>query len=1816
MQLRTAIHLSIRVNCRKVRAQTPEKGTLIKEMIGDVFMLNLKRLKLLTSKATLRAGLAFVLAVCMLVLMLPADFGALLVGASSAANEWNGEQLEQFQNYTEVYQQFANGTVAYQIANAKQLAFLAAVVNATPTDDSSGCQVHLDMDGDGTADSYYYVPVNSNVKFELTADIDLNDRQWTPIGIGNGQKFFGTFDGKGHIVSGLSYVDEVTPNKVSSGIGLFGQTGNTALIQNLHVKGTLRTKQTNMGGIVGYSTGALQMENCSFSGTVQGSGFGYTANVGGLLGNASTNQAVAITDCFVYGEGTAITGVPADAGSVTGDYRAYNPENIGGLVGYVGAGCDMTITGSYAECTVTGWDGSGGLVGTIGADSNITTVQIMRCYTAGSMVTAARDRVGNAITGGATTGCTGGLVGWVRNDANTANARQLELTIEDCYSVMDLTKAPADSASGLVSYTRHNTNATTIAAEDVQISLQRCHFAGLDAKQPFMYYESKYCTVEANNLYYRAGSTTAKTHTLQGYETVEEKNRKEFLDGRVVALLGEDTWMISNSNEQEYPVLGPQEKPTLESLSVNNEPITLVNGVFEYTAQDVDDTAESVLISATPSDGATVTVNGTDIDANTTVSLGIPGTTTAIKITVTSHNVFSTTYTVNVYRKPVKWDGKQDATFFAGGDGSETKPYQITTGAELALLAQKVNEGVTDNGGQPFAGKHYKLMNDIDLGNNKWDPIGDIEEHVFRGTFNGGGHTIFNLYINSTQSSVGLFGFAAATIENLSLMGADIKTENVNVAGFVGYALKHDSLTIRNCNFSGKVEGVRKTENVNVAAFVGGNWNSEITIDNCDATGTITSKSSSRYSRQEATGGLVAIAIGGTDVIINNSSFDGTIDAANYGDGVGGLVGAIMYGTSNNSSTVTITNSYSKGTIKALRIAGGLVGYLRPRVDQPYEVKLTIKDCYSTATIEADTVSSGLLGRNYGSNDLPNLCTVTIENSFFAGKAMYPIMMELDTDTNDDDTGAIKETLTNVYYRTGSATIDSGVTSATTYEMTAAEFADGTVANALNNGRKTAVWATSTTGYPVLSDLAATLEGAFDIVGTSIRTEGVQALRFKFSVTHAAIDLKELKKVGILVAKEDSDKIAGEHLYAYRSTSNNNDNDYNYASADVYTKGGSQLTLINDGYRFLFTAALYNIQEEQYGTGYIARPYAKYVDAKGQELIAYGETIGEKYFNSVHDIVDAFFLYSSPGGITMKDLQFLREIYEERYEEQLVEVLPDADELATLAGGDNPQVGGADTAAADLRDTILGNTVDVDPDLITQNDGTVYYISPSGNDANDGKTTETAWKSVDAINLHSDQIDAGDAVLFERGGVYRSVTSLLADPIPEGVQRTDPQQVIYAKSGVTYGAYGEGAKPAIYSCHRNYAKFVEETWSKIDGTNIWKVYTPRSDAGSVVFNHGEAVGIKRFGVWDGTYTNGKKNYSGFITPENVGENLTENFEYYHDHRNGVLYLYYDNEGKAPYEVYSDIEICPRDGVIRVPTGTEDILINNLSIKYTGFYGVSVREYTKNVRVTYCEFGWIGGCQWYFDTYEEGSRIGNAIEFWETTTNATTDHNWIYQVFDAGLSPQGIGGDDESVYKNLRMTNNLVEYCSYGIEWFDRNGYGETERYYSTWDGYYIENNILRFAGYGFGRHRKDGSQTVANINGWNWTYPDPDPDTYYSDLNPNKKFSLIIRNNIFDCSAQHSIYWCWSNDSFQPVAYTDETEFNSSTALKKTLISGNSFYERDSQGIYYGYYEPDETTGARPTPAPIGSDDDLKAAIERFDSEPGTVDFLEPATSE
>ena len=136
-----------------------------------------------------------------------------------------------------------------------------------------------------------------------------------------------------------------------------------------------------------------------------------------------------------------------------------------------------------------------------------------------------------------------------------------------------------------------------------------------------------------------------------------------------------------------------------------------------------------------------------------------------------------------------------------------------------------------------------------------------------------------------------------------------------------------------------------------------------------------------------------------------------------------------------------------------------------------------------------------------------------------------------------------------------------------------------------------------------------------------------------------------------------------------------------------------------------------------------------------------------------------------------------------------------------------------DAKADALRRSILESENTIEP---ANFEGKIYYVSTDGSDFNSGESPEDAWATLERVN--SAELASGSAVLFERGGVWR------------GALKT--------RCGVTYSAYGSGAKPCIFGSSENGAS--PEKWTLKPGTtNIWVYYKELNDVGEIVFDDGE-----------------------------------------------------------------------------------------------------------------------------------------------------------------------------------------------------------------------------------------------------------------------------------------------------------------------------------------------------------------------------------------
>ena len=151
--------------------------------------------------------------------------------------------------------------------------------------------------------------------------------------------------------------------------------------------------------------------------------------------------------------------------------------------------------------------------------------------------------------------------------------------------------------------------------------------------------------------------------------------------------------------------------------------------------------------------------------------------------------------------------------------------YTVYNADGLLNVAELVNGGKTDI--------NITLDKNIDLTGKDWTPIGTNVDNSYKGTFDGGGHTITGLTFTTNDEYAGLFGRLnrAGTVKNVVMEGVQITSNQIyggSIGGVVGFSLG----TIENCSVSGSVSGT-----VYVGGVVGAQWG--VSITGCSSSATV-----------------------------------------------------------------------------------------------------------------------------------------------------------------------------------------------------------------------------------------------------------------------------------------------------------------------------------------------------------------------------------------------------------------------------------------------------------------------------------------------------------------------------------------------------------------------------------------------------------------------------------------------------------------------------------------------------------------------------------------------------------------------------------------------------------------------------------------------------------------------------------------------------------------------------------------------------------------------------------------------------------------
>lgn len=948
-----------------------------------------------------------------------------------------------------------SGTAAdpYQIGNADQLMWFAAKVNGSTKQSTS------------------------NLCAKLTSDIDLTGKEWTPIGQATNTysdyvAYGGTFDGGGHMVSGLAI------NNAKTYQALFGYVkGGT--IRDLTVKGSVKTSTKSSSyaaGIVSYGN-PVTIKNCTNEVDVTASAKGYAAGVCAYLGTGSkmescankgsvsgygdyvggvagtvTGSTTTITGCFNHGV-VINTGKPGSMNYCTGGIaggiatgvtveRCGNTGNItstlkrtGGIAGSAGG----TINACFNTGTITGIYGVGGIAG----DSGTSDAKVTGCYNTGdvkgvSPSASFKDTnakgIGGIIGGvggtnykASVSGCynmgtvsnastltditVGGIVGCSVAKTYSGTATENLMTVTNCW-YLDTTAEQGDgynkSASGITAKTAkqiadgdigdgwvmgpdghpilgwQDPNATykvtfNIKPEDAKLMVKDSSNKTVDPESDGTYrlkngtytYEvtaDEYKTKTGSFTVAYSGQSISVSLDIQKYDyvfttdpedaklTVKSGNdvQKSLADGRTYQL-------AKKGNPYRYTVekFGYETKSgTLnvkgnadndkKSVTLKKLPVYKVNFTVEKAAGGQDSTPVITVTSKDDKDA--------DLEADEDGDYHLPDGDYSYSVSCSGYKTVRGEFTVSGKDLTVdgiqleiqtSWDGESYTEPAKNGQGV----YLISSPDELMWVDK--NAKMTDSA---------KLLADITINEDvsgsdatsqkyKWTPLG-TDSSKYTGTFDGNGHTISGLYINSTAANTGMFGRigSSAVVKNLTLADSVIRSTKNYTGAITGYI--DDAASVTNCHTKNSVQ-------ITAAKYTGGITGYQ------DDTSTLTRCSNAaEVTGANNVGGISGYNWSKSSASLTDSYNRGSVSGSNL---VGGICAQIYIGG-------TVSDVYNLGTVQATGTAGtptagGITGVFRWG---------TIKSAYNAGIVKA-TAKGGVAGRLEASSS-----SRTVQNVFYS----------------------------------------------------------------------------------------------------------------------------------------------------------------------------------------------------------------------------------------------------------------------------------------------------------------------------------------------------------------------------------------------------------------------------------------------------------------------------------------------------------------------------------------------------------------------------------------------------------------------------------------------------------------------------------------------------------------------------------------------------------------------------------------------------------------------------------------------------------------
>lgn len=740
--------------------------------------------------------------------------------------------------------------------------------------------------------------------FRQTANIDMSSViNHEPIGDGEVVMFDGEYDGGNYTISNLNI-----NRRELRYAGLFGRTGENAVIKNLKVAGvTISSDKTHVGTIVGENNG--KVENITVTGGEIGNPAFYTGGVIGMnygpVANVSYSGSV-IGESMVGGVLGVSYGTLSNAWSDATVSSSLKGAYIGGVCGSA-----SRITTLFENCYFTGavadnFGGSniGGIIGYMDKGT------IKNCWNGGQVNSSFKD---------AHTGAAGGIVGYINGGV-----------VLDSHNSGIIRSFTSDIVGGIIGKAVKGKEGTA-SASDAPV-IKNCLNTGYILCKP---------NVLNNELIGLTSGEVDMSNTFfdnqVSYNGSKEngKSTAELTSGNAIEGFNAEVWSFRS---KKYPMMSAV--VNVDKAKLDAEPFFLNEGesVQKVKSSFTIGTDNNVKWSLFKNTKYATEGNGLSISGNKVIFKAtkmVSDTLVALR-----GNDFRI-YVLKVV--PDEFEGK----------GTAESPYLIKSKADIDKIANAVDKEIYN-----YRDTYFALANDIDMGGNTGFIGMSIHgaDYAFNGTLDGQNHSIKNWIVdrvklkngipdmNTDNTMAGLFIYTGvdAVIKNLNI-ASDC---NLIAGSYVAPIAAYNGGKIINCRNAATVKAIK----TNAAGIVAYNA-ADAEVSDCYNGGTI-------VSGKLNAAGLVGSNYGTVSGCQNDGSVSLDFISTYWNDSTetencGGIV-AYNYNM--------VDNCVSNGVVKAFANVGGIAGYNTG--------KATIKNSIVTGPVVCvyDAATRGGVAGNYVSN--------------------------------------------------------------------------------------------------------------------------------------------------------------------------------------------------------------------------------------------------------------------------------------------------------------------------------------------------------------------------------------------------------------------------------------------------------------------------------------------------------------------------------------------------------------------------------------------------------------------------------------------------------------------------------------------------------------------------------------------------------------------------------------------------------------------------------------------------------------------------------